>query len=78
MAGITEMPISMSAKKKKLSDEKNKDEKRWMIEDAARTMKRLAEIKREIREIKADPPLFKAARVLLQQEIADIKSGLKT
>lgn len=72
VTGIPEVP-----KKKKSSAVKDKDEKRWMIEDAARTMKRLAVLKREIKEIKADPPLFKAARELLQQEIADIKSGMK-
>lgn len=72
-----EMAIPVAAKKKKLSEEKDKDEKRWMIEDAARTLKRRAEINREIKEIKADPPLFKAARAILQQEVADIKGGLK-
>lgn len=76
MAGI-DMPTT-GIKKKKLSAVKDRDEKRFMIEDAARTMKRFAEIKREIREIKADKELFKAARAALQQEIADIKSGMKT
>lgn len=43
------MPIEETVagvKKKKLSAVKDKDEKRYMIEDAARTMKRMAEIKR--------------------------------
>lgn len=75
MAIATEAPVSV--KKKKLSAIKDKDEKRYMIEDAARTMKRLAEVRREIREIKADKELYNAARALLQQEIADIKSGMK-
>ena len=74
----TEKAIPVAAKKKKLSEEKDKQEKQWMIEDAARALKRLPEIKREIKEIKADPPLFKAARALLQQQIDDIKGGLKT
>lgn len=69
-----EAPIGI--KKKKLSQVKGSDEKRWMIEDAARTMKRLAEIKREIREIKADKPLFEAARAVLRQEIADTKKAM--
>lgn len=76
MPQTTEMPVGI--KKKKFSAVKDADEKRFMVEDAARTMKRLAEVKREIREIKADPPLFKAARTLLNQEIADIKSGIKS
>ncbi len=73
MAHVSEMP-----KKKKFSAVKDAQDKIYLAEDAARTMKRLAEIKREIREIKADPPPFKAARAILRQEIGDIKSGLKT
>lgn len=76
MARTAEMPVAV--KKKKFSAVKDADEKRFMVEDAARTMKRLAEVKREIREIKADPPLFKAARAMLSQEIIDIKSGMKS
>ena len=76
MAGITEM--SVMGKKRKFASIKDADEKRFIAEDAARTMKRLAEVKREIKEIKADPPLFKAARTILSQEIADIKSGMKS
>ncbi len=70
-----EIPTT-SIKKKKLSQAKGSDEKRFMIEDAARTMKRLAEIKREIREIKADPDLFEAAKNVLRQEIADTKKAI--
>ena len=64
-------------KLKKLSSVKDPDEKRFMIEDAARTFKRLAEIKREINEIKADPKLLKAVRDVLRQEIADTKKAIK-
>lgn len=71
-ATIAEMP-----KRKKYSIVKNSEEKKYMAEDAARTMKRLAEIKREIRDIKADKPLFEAARAILKQEVADIKSAAK-
>lgn len=76
MPRTAEAPVAV--KKKKFSAVKDADEKRFMVEDAARTMKRLAEVKREIKEIKADPPLFKAARTMLSQEIADIKSGMKS
>ena len=63
-------------KKKRLSQAKGSDEKRWMIEDAAHTFKRFAEIKREIKEIKADKELFKAAQAALRQEIADTKKAM--
>lgn len=76
MAGITEVPTAM--KKKTLSQTRGSEEKRWMIEDAARTLKRLAEIKREIKEIKTDKPLFAAAREVLKQEIADTKKAMAT
>ena len=76
-AKITAMfPEAM--KPKKLSQIKDADEKRWKIEDAARTLKRLPEIRREIAQIKEDKPLFKAAKDLLKLEIADSKAGLKT
>lgn len=74
MARITETGI----KRKKFSQVKDKDEKRFMAEDAARTFKRAAEIKREIREIKADPELLKAAKAVLRQEIADTKKAIAT
>jgi hypothetical protein len=75
MAGPT---IAKIPKRKKFSTVKNSEEKRMMANDAAFTMKRFAEIKREIREIKADKPLFEAARAILKQEVADLKSGMKT
>ena len=74
MAGITEVGI----KKKKFSQVKDKDEKRFMAQDAARTFKRSAEIKREIKEIKADKELLAAAKVILRQEIADTKKAIAT
>jgi len=75
MATVTESPI---LKRKKLSQIKGSDEKRWAIEDAARTFKRLAETKREIAEIKADEALLKAVKEVLQQEIADTKKAMTT
>ena len=78
MAAIDAVPQATGIKKKKLSAVKGSEEKRFMIEDAARIMKRRAEVEREIKEIKADEPLFKAARALLQQEISDIKRGMKS
>lgn len=62
---------------KKLSEIKDKDEKRFRVEDAARTFERFAEIKREIKQIKADPGLFKASQALLTQKIADMKAAKK-
>ena len=62
----------------KLSKIKDKQEKRFRIEDAARTFERFAEIKREIKQIKADPELFEASQALLTQKIADIKAAKKS
>lgn len=74
MTGIPEAPVGV--KKKKLSQIKDKDERRFLIEDAARTFKRFAEMKREIREIKADEELLKAAQAVLRQEIIDTKKAM--
>lgn len=63
---------------KKLSQIKDKDEKRFRIEDAARTFERFAKVKRDIKEIKADPELFKASQALLTQKIADMKAAKKS
>ncbi len=63
---------------KKFKSIKDADEKRFRAEDAARTFKRSAEIKREIKEIKADKDLMKAAKEILSQEIADTKKALTT
>ena len=62
-------------KPKKLSEIKDKDEKRWKIEDAVRTLKRKSEIEREIADIKADKPLFEAAQAMVDQEIADLEAA---
>ncbi len=61
---------------KKLSEIKDKDEKRFRVEDAVRTMKRAGEIKREIAAIKLDKPLLEATKVVLGQEIADAKKAM--
>lgn len=65
-------------KKKKYSTARSGEEKKIMAEDAAYTMKRFAELNREIREIKADPDLFGAARAILKQEIADTKKAMSS
>lgn len=75
MAGPLAMPEI--PKRKKFSTVKNSEEKRQMAEDASWTMKRFAELKREVKDIKADEPLFEAARAVLKQEVADLKSGMK-
>jgi hypothetical protein len=73
MAGIPEV-----AKPKKLSQVKDRDEKRWMIEDASRTLTRSIEIEREIEDMKTrDPELFAAAQAFLDQELSDIKKAKK-
>ena len=63
---------------KKFKSIKDAHEKKFRAEDAARTFKRLAEIKREVKEIKADPELLKAVKEILKQEIADTKKALTT
>lgn len=63
-------------KPKKLSTVKDRDEKRFMVEDAAGTIKRSVEVEREIAEMKErDPDLFTAAKALIDQEIADLKKA---
>ncbi len=74
----TKIAFPEAMKPKKLSEIKDKDEKRWAIQGAAQTMKRANEIKREIADIKADPELFEAAKGLLSEEIEDTKKALKT
>ena len=71
----TRIAFPEAFKPKKLSEIKDKDEKRFRVEDAARTFKRFGEIKREIADIKADPELFKMAKALLGQEATDIKKA---
>lgn len=65
-------------KTRKLSAIKDAQERKYYVEDAARTFKRLAEVKREIKEIKADPGLLKAVKVLLRAEIAETQKVLKS
>ena len=68
-----------AAKPKKMAEVKDRDEKRWMIEDAARTLQRSVEIEREIAEMKErDPKLFAAAQALVDQQIADLKKARTT
>lgn len=74
----TKVSFPEAFKPKKLKDIKDKDEQRWKIEDAARTLKRVNEIKREIADIEADPELFAAAKKLLSEELEDTKKALKT
>lgn len=47
------------------------EERWWEVENAARTMKEFAKIRR-------DKPLLKAARAYLKQEIEDSRKILKT
>ena len=67
----------MAPSTRKLSSIKDKMERKFFIEDAARTFKRLGEVKREIAEIKKDPELLKAVKEILRQEIAETKKALK-
>jgi hypothetical protein len=53
-----------------LTKSEKEQEKEWAIEDAARTLKSYAKLKR-------DKELLKAARAYLIQEIADSKKVLK-
>ncbi len=62
-------------KPKKLSEIKDKDEKRFRVEDAVRTIERLAEVEREVADIKADPGLFEAAKARIDQKIADLAAA---
>ena len=65
-------------KPKKLSQIKDKDERRFRIEDAVRTFERFAEVKRDIELIKTDQELFEAVKVVLDQKVADLKAAKKT
>ena len=74
----TKIAFPAAMKPKKLSEIKDKDEKRFRVEDAARVLKRQGEVEREIADIKADPELFAAAKGLLSEEIKDTEKALKT
>lgn len=61
---------------KKLSQVKDKDDRRFMINDAFFKLERLAEVKREVNDMKEkDPELFTAAKAKLDQKIADLKAA---
>ena len=62
-------------KPKKLSQVKDKDQRRDMIESAAWTLERLADAQRDADNIKADPELFAAAKVKIDQKIADLATA---
>ena len=63
---------------KKLSAMKSHEDRRYFIEDAARTFKRYAEMKREIKHLKKDLKLMKAVKAVLAQEVKDIQSVKNT
>ena len=65
-------------KKKKFSSIKDAEEKRFAAQDAAFALKRFAEVKREVKEIKADDELLAAAKEILKQEIAAAKKAMTT
>ena len=73
---MVETAVQSVAKRKKLSACRSSEEKRSMVQSAAWSLKNFAEAKREVKAIKADKELFAAARALLKQEIADIKSSI--
>lgn len=54
-----------------LTKSEKEQEKEWAIEDAARTLKNYAKLKR-------DKELLKGARAYLKREIADSKKVLNT
>ena len=63
-------------KPKKLSQVKDKDEKRFMIDDAFFKMERLATIQREVDDMKEnDPELHAAAKAKIDQKIADLATA---
>ncbi len=59
---------------KSLSSENKKN----VANDAAFTMKRQAEVKKDMKVIKADKELFAAAKDILREEIAERKKALIT
>ena len=65
-------------KPKKLSEIKDKDERQFMVNDAAFTLERLAEAERDVENIKTDPELFEAAKAKIDQKIADLSAAKKT
>ncbi len=74
----TKVSFPDAFKPKTLKETKDKDEQRFLVDDAVRTFRRFGEMKREIADIKADPELFNAAQARITQEDADTKRALKT
>ncbi len=72
----TKIAFPAAFKPKKLSEIKDKDEQRFLVDDAVRTFRRFGEMEREISDIKADQELFKAAQARIAQEDADTKKAL--
>ena len=52
------------------------ENKTRLAEDAAFTLKRQAEIKKDVKAIKADKELLAAAKTILRDEIAERKKAL--
>jgi hypothetical protein len=67
MANVTESPVMTETPFEKLKG----DERQWRIEDAARTLKGFAKLKR-----KENKALLNAARDYLKQEMSDSKKTL--
>ena len=65
-------------KPKKLSEIKDGDEKRMKVESATFTLERLADVQRDVDDIKADPELFEAAKAKIDQKIADLAVAKKS
>lgn len=54
------------------------ENKKNVANNAAFTLKRAAEIKKDIKTIKADEELLAAAKEILREEITERKTALKT
>ena len=63
-------------KPKKLSEIKDRDEKRFMVDNAFHDLKNLARVQREVDDMKTnDPELFALAKAKIDQAIADLASA---
>ena len=71
------MIFSVSEMKKPFKGHDAETKKR-LAEDAAFTLKRQAEIKKDVKTIKADKELLAAAKDILREEIAERKTALTT
>lgn len=72
------MIFSVSEMTKPFKSFKDAEQKRHLAEDAAFTLKRNAEIKKDVKAIKADPELLAAAKEVLRKEIDERKTALAT